>query len=64
MLTSRTIETLLDLAENKLTAIIPFDREDMREVRALEHCLEELRALKTNPQKAARGMGRRSKQAA
>ncbi len=47
MLSNRSIETLLDLAENKLSAIVPFDRDDMREIRTLELCIEELRALKT-----------------
>jgi hypothetical protein len=46
-LTTRTIDTLLDLAENKLSDIVPFDREDMREVRALQSCVDELKALKT-----------------
>jgi len=35
-LTNRSIETLLDLAENKLSDIVPFDREDVREIRALQ----------------------------
>jgi hypothetical protein len=32
MLSKRSIEVLLDLAENKLSDIVPFDREDMREM--------------------------------
>lgn len=46
-LTNRSIDTLLDLAENKLSDIVPFDREDMREVRALQSCVDELKALKS-----------------
>jgi len=46
-LTNRSIETLLDLAENKLSDIVPFDREDVREIRALQSCVDELKALKS-----------------
>ena len=33
MLSQRSIETLIDLAENKLSQIIPFDRDDVRKLR-------------------------------
>ena len=59
-LTHRSIETLLDLAENKLSDIVPFDREDMREIRALQSCLDELKALKFGTKAGHPGMnGRR-----
>jgi hypothetical protein len=45
-LSKRAIETLIDLAENKLTSICSFDREDMREIKALKTCLEELTAMR------------------
>ncbi|MEE9300312.1 MAG: hypothetical protein V3V17_04215 [Alphaproteobacteria bacterium] len=45
-LSKRAIETLIDLAENKLTSICSFDREDMREIKALKTCLDELAAMR------------------
>jgi hypothetical protein len=44
MLSQRSIETLIDLAENKLSQIIPFDREDMKEIKLLQSCVDELKA--------------------
>ena len=44
MLSKRSIETLIDLAENKLSQIIPFDRDDVREVKVLQACVDELKA--------------------
>jgi len=44
MLSQRSIETLIDLAENKLSQIIPFDRDDMRETKLLQSCVDELKA--------------------
>ncbi len=58
MLSQRSIETLIDLAENKLSQIIPFDRDDMREIKVLQSCVDELKAGST----ATRG-GRRSPEA-
>lgn len=49
MLSRRTIDTLIDLAENKLTDIIPFDRDDMREIKLLRTCVDELRAIQAVP---------------
>ena len=43
MLTQRSIETLIDLAENKLSQIIPFDRDDVREINVLQSCVDELK---------------------
>ena len=50
MLSKRSVEVLLDLAENKLSDIVPFDREDMREIKSLRACVNELRALIGRPQ--------------
>lgn len=60
MLSRRTIDTLIDLAENKLTDIIPFDRDDMREIKLLRTCVDELRAIQSMP---TDGAGRRSNRA-
>jgi hypothetical protein len=49
MLSKRSLEVLLDLAENKLSDIVPFDREDVREVKTLHTCVNELRALRGLP---------------
>ena len=43
-LSQRSIETLIDLAENKLSQIIPFDRDDIREFKILRSCVDELKA--------------------
>jgi hypothetical protein len=43
MLSQRSIETLIDLAENKLSQIIPFDRDDVREIKVLQSCVDELK---------------------
>ncbi len=44
-LTQRTLETLIDLVENKLSCLEVFDREDAREQSNLEHTLNELHSL-------------------
>ncbi len=44
-LSKHVIETLIDLVEIKLSCIEVYDREDKREVAALERCRQELRAL-------------------
>jgi hypothetical protein len=49
MLSKRSIELLLDLAENKLSDIVPFDRDDLREIKTLQGCVNELRALRGLP---------------
>ncbi|CAK0775254.1 transposase [uncultured Gammaproteobacteria bacterium] len=43
-LSPRCIETLLDLAENKLCCLDVTDREDARERVVLGRCIQELRA--------------------
>lgn len=44
-LTRRTVETLLDLVENKLSTMVVFDREDARELAILENARRELASL-------------------
>jgi len=44
-LSKRTIETLLDLVEIKLSCIEVFDREDQRELHSLETARRELMSL-------------------
>lgn len=44
-LSKRSIETLLDLVEIKLSCIEVFDREDQRELQSLEAARRELTAL-------------------
>ena len=44
-LSPRSIETLLDLVENKLSCIEVQDREDARELAALETARRELAAI-------------------
>jgi len=44
-LSKRTIETLCDLVEIKLSCIQVFDRDDAREMAALERARRELAAL-------------------
>lgn len=46
-LSKRTIETLNDLVEIKLSCIQVFDRDDAREMAALERARRELTALLT-----------------
>lgn len=49
MISKRSFEVLLDLAENKSSDIVPFDRDDMREIKMLHACVNELRALRGLP---------------
>lgn len=44
-LSKRVVETLVDLVEIKLSCMEIYDREDSREVVALEQCKSELQAL-------------------
>jgi hypothetical protein len=46
-LSKQTIETLLDLVEIKLGCMEVYDREDARELSALEACRRELVALRS-----------------
>ncbi len=45
MLSKDVVNVLVDLIENKLGALHIGDREDLREMIVLQHCLAELRAL-------------------
>jgi hypothetical protein len=49
---------LIDLAENKLTSICSFDRDDAREIKELESCIRELCAMRDAlaPRRLARKM--------
>ncbi len=51
-ISKRTLETLIDLVEIKLSCMEVYDREDARELANLERCLGELRTIMTG---AARG---------
>lgn len=44
-LSNKSLEALMDLVEIKLSCVEIFDREDAREVKALESCRKELLAL-------------------
>ena len=48
-LSKRTLETLIDLVEIKLSCVEIYDREDARELSALEQCRGELLALAGRP---------------
>ena len=49
MLSKKSLETLLDLVEIKLSCIEVYDRDDDRERRRLEACRDELIALRATP---------------
>ena len=44
-LSKRTVETLVDLVEIKLSCMEVYDRGDAQEIANLERCLGELRAM-------------------
>jgi hypothetical protein len=46
MLTSKSLETLVDLVENKLSCLEVWDREDAKERKTLESALKELVAMR------------------
>ena len=55
-LTRRSIATLLDLVEIKLSCIEVVDREDHRELKALRACREELlQMIERHPARGAAG---------
>ena len=56
-LSQRSIETLIDLAENNLSQAIPIDRDDIREIKLLQSCVDE---LKSGAGVSVRGNGRRT----
>ncbi len=44
-MSKRVVETLIDLVEIKLSCVEVYDREDKREIAALERCRQELQNL-------------------
>ena len=44
-MTPRSLETLIDLVEIKLSCLEVYDKDDTRELANLEHCLNELNTL-------------------
>ena len=42
----RSVDTLIDLIENKMSTMLVFDREDARELATLEHARRELITLR------------------
>ncbi len=54
-LSRQTIETLIDLVENKLSAMEVWDRSDRRELNQLQRCLRELSSLSANGHDSAIG---------
>lgn len=44
-LSTKTIETLIDLVEIKLSCFEIYDRDDRKVQKDLEHCLDELTAI-------------------
>jgi hypothetical protein len=51
-LSRRTIETLIDLAENRLTDVTPADPYGAREIEMLQSCVVELKSMKINTKQA------------
>jgi hypothetical protein len=67
-LSKRSIETLLDLVEIKLSCLQVFDRDDARELAALETARKKLQAVAGMPKpgdvvafEPSRGRGRRQR---
>jgi len=67
-LSHRSIETLMDLVEIKLSCLQVVDRDDARELAALENARGELRAMSDQPKtgdvvayEQVRGRGRRQR---
>ncbi len=48
-LTKASVETLIDLVENKLSCMEVWDRDDRREANKLQSCLEELQGIDKKP---------------
>ena len=48
-LTRKSVDTLMDLVENKLGCMEVYDREDSRELARLEKCRRELLEIKGAP---------------
>jgi hypothetical protein len=54
MMTSKSIETLIDLVENKLSCLEVWDREDARERKTLEMALNELVTMRAAAKRVPR----------
>lgn len=52
MLMSKSVETLIDLVEIKLSCLEVWDREDAKERKALESALKELVMMRTGNKRA------------
>ena len=52
MLMSKSVETLIDLVEIKLSCLEVWDREDAKERKALEIALKELLMMRTGTKRA------------
>jgi hypothetical protein len=48
-LSKRSVETLIDLVEIKLSCLQVFDRDDAKELATLEHALKELESILPKP---------------
>ena len=46
-LSSRHVDALIDILENKLSDMLVWDGEDRREIVTLKGCLDELQTMKT-----------------
>ena len=62
-MSARTLETLIDLVEIKLSCFEVMDREDGREYANLERCLGELQDALSNVVVAFPGKGKRKRAA-
>jgi len=63
-LSKDTVDILVDMIENKLTMIQVSDREDVKEVLMLKHCLSELQSISKMDEESSRYVpvrGRRRK---
>jgi len=46
-LSPRAIQTLIDLAENKMSDMVVFDRDDRKEIAVLKQCVQELHQMRS-----------------
>ena len=56
MLSNGTIDTLIYLVDIKLTDIVSFDRDDVREIKSLKACVDELKALQSGANRTSRNI--------
>jgi len=57
MMTSKSVETLIDLVEIKLSCLEVWDREDAKERKALEIALKELVAMRAGTKRPMSATG-------